>query len=1611
MQLKSIGETERVSKSIDKIVNSVGDLSKLGSDKNTEFLSSMVQSLNGVSIKSTKSILGLKNLDDATVKNILSQKGLKGEMLESAVAEVQQAASINATTMAEKAGAVATSTYGDAFAGLGTKIKEASIAFLKSPFGIATLTVAGIILINSAVQSFNETLDQQKEKLEETKEQISGYDSEITDLQGKLDENQKKITEINSNKLDIVDEKTLSTLQLENQQLKQQLQTVKELKEEAKKKEQGKTLDILNNTAKATNYTKIFNKIKSGDMFNPTEYFENIKTSDMGIGGLYNAKDKLGKKDFVGAGKSILNAVTPLGFLDSFVPKQENEKDIFQQTQEQIKAVSTAREKLALLDEKGKDLSAGDYQKAFTEINAELTKGNTGLTENIASLQKYKDSLDASNPSQKRYIDGIQKTIDAYTASLAKDKNYNTFEKVLDSDVYGGDKDELIGLAQKNQLTPDVLKNKFHNVNILFNALGLGFDDVNKKLKQIGDKNDKIKVNKVKVPVSEALNSADLTETKSKLLELAKAGELTPETLKSVKDYKKLMDETGLSVSNVVDGVLSLLDANEKLAAFTKGTSSIKSAYSEYSDKGFVSAETLEGMRSKYSNLKSYNVFEQLAGDPNSGKKKIQDAFNDLITDYTRTQETLVGVTEKNKGRYIANLKEAGVSNAEQVVNGQIAVNDKYSKLLNDAETKYDSYLNNKGLSTAEFNNKIAGLNAQLVMAMGKGYASDIQNWLDLLKQKAVAYNQFAASINKAGQQNLDINDVNAYAKNSKSASDIANAYGKYSRYQKAGSDANKLADKLKLKMNKVNTNYSANYSPSSGSKSGSGGKSAAQKDTKDYFDYIEIRLKRLQEKADRVSTKMSSTFRTLAERLKDTWKSGKNNDEMNYLENMYKTNESAAKKYQKQANSVKVSKSIKSKIQDGSINISKYSSSTQSKIKEYQEWYEKMLSCKDALEGIKQKEADLVKARFDAIQTDWANKVDVLNQSKTVLDNAISIQQESGHAISSAYYTQLYNNEKNVKSKLLAERKDLQSKLDNAVKNKKITKGSEAWYEMKKNIDGVTNSISEADKALITYQNNIRQLKWDAYTRLQDTISDTVDETETLINLLGSHELTDKDEYGLTDYGTATMGVDYANYLTYQAQAQKALTEMNRTKNEDLAKDPNDQNAIDHLREITKQYHEYTSSMNDAKTKMIDLAKNGYDALMDKVQELIDKKKELMNTEKEEYDFQKSLTDKTDALYKLQMQLNAVSGDDSEEGKKRRLQLEKQVKDAKTDLKETQWEKQISETEKMLDKFSKDYQDFIDDKFKEVESAFKEIVNTTEENRDVISRKITETGMVVSDAVINAFNGNNSIAQNVSNNVANATQVAQNNQAQATQTQNNAQNVAQNTLQQNQKAEQKKEDMQAENVSRILASHLVKEKGKKKKEYSDLNQYLWEKTGGKTIHSKYFDDLAVALGLSKKSSTSSILTALKKLKRVNYASGGSSGLSGGSSGFVGGFATGGIGELVKPYGEDGMAFVRNGEGFVQPEHVPVIKDFLAATPKLEEITKNLAKVSVPSISGNSQGINQNNEINIQMNLPDVTDYEDFVSKIKSDKQFEKIIQSMTIAKINGGNSLTKYKY
>lgn len=368
---------------------------------------------------------------------------------------------------------------------------------------------------------------------------------------------------------------------------------------------------------------------------------------------------------------------------------------------------------------------------------------------------------------------------------------------------------------------------------------------------------------------------------------------------------------------------------------------------------------------------------------------------------------------------------------------------------------------------------------------------------------------------------------------------------------------------------------------------------------------------------------------------------------------------------------------------------------------------------------------AEIASQKFSNITTEYDNKRHTYEQTATELNNKMSILEAKGNGASDVWYQRLYTNEKKTNSNLVSKRKELIESLNKSVKNGDIQKYSTEWYDLRSQIDDVTNSIDESTKSLQEYQNQMEQIKWDRIDEGAQKIQNFVDENDFMINELSRRDLTSDDTGGLTKEGDAVAGLHIANYKAYQEQAQSyanAITDINKK----LADDPYNQRYIEQKEKLVKSYQDATKAAQDEKFSTIDLMKSGYDALKNHISDLINKYQDLIDSEKDAYDYANNISEKTKTLSDLHKQLTALSGDTSEESRAKIQQLNVSLKDAEKDLKDTQYDKLISSTKDMLSDFQTDLDDSIHDIIKNLDDEFNKLIASIDDKWGTSSETVS---------------------------------------------------------------------------------------------------------------------------------------------------------------------------------------------------------------------------------------------------------------------------------------------
>lgn len=516
--------------------------------------------------------------------------------------------------------------------------------------------------------------------------------------------------------------------------------------------------------------------------------------------------------------------------------------------------------------------------------------------------------------------------------------------------------------------------------------------------------------------------------------------------------------------------------------------------------------------------------------------------------------------------------------------------------------------------------------------------------------------------------------------------------------------------------------------SSGSGSSYTPGHSSSSSDDTKsnepDWYDWIEIIIDRIERGIQKLKKTADSAFKALNTRLEAS------REQIGEVTQEIRIQEEAYDAYMRAADSVGLSPVLKQLVQDGTIDVSKYDDDTRKLIEEYREFYEKALDCKDAIDDLHESIAQIYKDNFDKIQQGYDDRMSMMEKRATALQNKTDMLETGGYLLNVDYYEGLQKIQKEKIDAMQLELLDLNKAFNAAMGSGEIEEGSEAWYEMLGEIEDVKNAIDEANISIVDFGNKIREIEWSYFDFAQERVSKIVDEAEFLSSLIGDENMYDENGR-LSDAGVATAGIYAEKYGLYMAQADKYAEEIKRI-NSDLAKDPNNKNLIARKDELLEAQRESILAAKDEQQAMVDLAKNGIQVELDAVKKLIDAYTDSLDSAKDLYDYQKKIADKTANIASLEKQLAAYQNDMSEETKAKIQKIQVDLKTAKEDLKDTEYDRFVSDSKKLLDSMYNEYEEVLNSRFDDVVGTFEKMITMVNDNFVNISDYFTDAASKV---------------------------------------------------------------------------------------------------------------------------------------------------------------------------------------------------------------------------------------------------------------------------------------
>lgn len=821
--------------------------------------------------------------------------------------------------------------------------------------------------------------------------------------------------------------------------------------------------------------------------------------------------------------------------------------------------------------------------------------------------------------------------------------------------------------------------------------------------------------------------------------------------------------------------------------------------------------------------------------------------------------------------------------------------------------------------------------------------------------------------------------------------------------------------------------------SSSSGKSSSNKSNSSKEKDDNEVIDWIEIAIDRIERAIDRLATKATSPFKTLATRLQAT------NDELVKMSEELTLQQNAYNRYIQQANSVGVSSDIKAKVQNGTLDITEYDGDTAEKIKEYQDWYEKALDCKDAIDELNESIAELYQNKFSDTATDFENQLSLLEHLTNTYNNGIDELEERGYLATTKYYQAMQDVEKQNIDIRKKELDALIKRMSEGVNSGSIKEGSEAWYEMQQEINAVKESIQESETAVISLNNSIRETEWGHFDYLQEQIGSITKEADFLIDLMEDSKLfTDNGQ--LTDTGMATMGLHGQNYNVYMAQADKYAEEI-KELNKEIANDPNNTKLLERREELLEAQRDSIIAANDEKQAIRDLVEEGIEKELDSLEKLISQYTDALDSAKDMYDYQKKVKNQTSEIAKLQKQISAYSGDTSEENRATVQKLEVNLAKAMEDLEETQYEHYISDQKKLLDNLYNEYEMILNQRLDNIDALMSDMIDSINMNSssicDTLMTEAGKVGYTITEnqkaiwaneggafTIISKYGESFLTQMTTVNDVI--SKIAIKIGAMVSESDKKAETTVKNTTPST-KADPTVKPPTTTTPSKTPAKTQTESKPKFNDDIKrGIAAAIWVYGGSK---SGWGNDPDRKKRLTAKFGATNA-SAVQKYINAHGSNGDlykywvSTGKSKLSKYYYSAFKTGGLADYTGMAWLDGTPtepeLVLNAE---DTKNFIALKDALRSVAdgtsplanifggnSADEIISNIGHIDTPTGARQTTNIG---DITYEVNIPidHVSDYNDFMNQMRKDGKFEKMIQSMTVDRLVGGSKLSKNKF
>lgn len=1004
----------------------------------------------------------------------------------------------------------------------------------------------------------------------------------------------------------------------------------------------------------------------------------------------------------------------------------ENYKEIAGDSAQSLSSLAKAQNKLASAYVNSHDFLSGltketqDYYEAqLTEMG--VTNAHEVTTQVLANKMQYlaeqkayakkegEELSKASTKNLKNFIDeqGGANKVSAALFNLAVNKEMvNNHALNFDGDVSNLlSYVEAIEGANKALNALKALKAIQHGDNDTAAKLGYHYMDTSSMSKLVGDAKkevnkakNKLKTNTTKVNPTVSLgnknNSSKDSSNKSKSKDKTKP---TAQIFDFIERRINKLTKTIDYAKAKIEALFTVKAKNSQLDTALKNTTNLVNAqkkaankYQAYADKLAKNAtKGKKGLRQS-----EVNKYIKLIKNGSLTKDAIKSIKNEKLKTFIENYQTYYDKAQEAKKAVQENITSIVELNKQKLDN----ITSHYDTLISKIEattSKLEAQLSVQKAVNSLYNNGETG-SASTYKNLLTSSSSEINKYIAEKKaydkERKSARKQLNNSLKKSGvsksQRKSALADFDATTKAQidNFNTSIFNAESKL--YEYAQSLASLPWDKATAKIEKLSTTYDILQAKLSNGTSVNGKNKILDKINDNLDDQLSEKKSAL--KKDKQNVKSSALWINKNSKIKVTAGKLLTKDQLSAIKGIYGKD---SKQYKE---AVKYNSYVKA-LQNNQADYNK------------------------SVEENKTNKAENFKTQFTNIQTGFERSISDIEAKSDHIENVISILEAKGYKANASYYEKLAQISGETITKNTDDLTALKNKLQEGLDNGTIQVGTDSYYEMVDAISSVEKNIDASTLSQEQFLQKVRETNAELKEHARTAISDLNDEAEFYQDILSYKDAYD-DNGNMTDAGKSRLGLSLtkmSNDIALNNKYNKAIAELDASyAKHEIGYDEyytKRKELVSQQRESIKNYYSETDAIKS-------LIEEGYNAQKDALSDLISKYTDALDAAKNLHDYEKSIKEKTENIDSIKKRIAALQGNDTEEARQKIQKLNIDLKKAKEDLDETQYEQYINDQKDILNEMQNDYEKFVEEQLKDVDDLIRKLIEGAKGNtQDVL--------------------------------------------------------------------------------------------------------------------------------------------------------------------------------------------------------------------------------------------------------------------------------------------------